>query len=78
MRQNLLSHAWKKKQLCIVPAANFFKPNYETGKPVRWQIWRAKDRPIGIARIWEWKADGSERKPLVSFSMLTIYAHSLS
>lgn len=27
--------AWRRKQFCIIPAANFFEPNYETGKPVR-------------------------------------------
>lgn len=27
--------AWKRKQFCIIPAANFFDSNYETGKPVR-------------------------------------------
>lgn len=27
--------AWKREQFCIIPAANFFEPNYETGNPVR-------------------------------------------
>lgn len=67
-------NAWKKKQFCIIPAANIFEPNYETGKSVRWRIWHVKDRPIGIAGIWEWKPNGPDGKPLISFSMLTINA----
>lgn len=67
-------NAWKKKQFCIIPAANIFEPCYETGKPIRWRIWHAKDRPFGIAGIWEFKPDGSDGKPLISCSMLTINA----
>ncbi len=67
-------NAWKKKQFCIIPAANFFEPCYETGKPIRWRIEHAKDRPIGIAGIWEWRPEGPDGSPLVSFSMLTINA----
>ena len=67
-------NAWKKKQFCIIPAESFCEPCYETGKSVWWEISHAKDRPIGIAGIWEWKADGPDGKPLHSFSMLTINA----
>jgi len=67
-------NAWKKKQFCIIPAANFFEPSYETGKPVRWRIEHAKARPIGIGGIWEWKANGPDGLPLLSFSMLTVNA----
>lgn len=67
-------NAWKKKQFCIIPADNFFEPSYEIGKPVRWRIEHANDRPIGIGGIWEWKANGPDGLPLLSFSMLTINA----
>ncbi len=67
-------NAWKKKQFCIIPAANIFEPCYETGKAIRWRIWHAKERPVGLAGIWEWRPDGSDGKPLISFSMLTINA----
>lgn len=62
--------AWRRKQLCIIPAANFFEPNYETGKPVRWRIERADGGPLSIAGIWEYRATDQ----LLSFSMLTINA----
>lgn len=62
--------AWKRKQFCIIPAANFFEPNYETGKPVRWRIERADGAPVAIAGIWEYRPVDQ----LLSFSMLTINA----
>ncbi|MFD2270887.1 SOS response-associated peptidase family protein [Undibacterium arcticum] len=52
----------------------FFEPCYETGKAVRWRIEQAQGRPLGIGGIWEWKADGPDGLPLLSFSMLTINA----
>lgn len=63
-------NAWKRKQFCIIPAANFFEPNYETGKPVRWRIERADGGPVAIAGIWEYRPADL----LLSFSMLTINA----
>jgi len=63
-------NAWKRKQFCIIPAANFFEPNYETGKPVRWRIERADGAPVAIAGIWEYRPADQ----LLSFSMLTINA----
>lgn len=62
--------SWKHKQCCIIPAANFFEPNYETGKPVRWRIERADGGPVAIAGIWEYRPADQ----LLSFSMLTINA----
>lgn len=67
-------NAWKRNQFCVIPADNFYEPCYETGKPVRWRIAAADQRPLGIAGIWEWKAAGADGLPLLSFSMLTINA----
>lgn len=67
-------NAWKRNQFCIVPAENFFEPSYESGKPVRWRIEHADQRPLSIAGIWEWRPAGPDGLPLLSFSMLTINA----
>ena len=67
-------NAWKRNQFCIVPAENFYEPNYESGKPVRWRIAHVDRRPLSIAGIWEWKANGPDDLPVLSFSMLTINA----
>lgn len=62
--------AWKRKQFCIISAANFFEPNYDTGKPVRWRIERTDGGPVAIAGIWEYRPADQ----LLSFSMPTINA----
>lgn len=67
-------NAWKRNQFCIIPAKGIFEQNYESGKPVRWRIERADSRPLAIAGIWEWKSNGPEDLPVLSFSMLTINA----
>ncbi|MFS0755873.1 MULTISPECIES: SOS response-associated peptidase [Noviherbaspirillum] len=67
-------NAYKKRQFCIIPVHSFFEPNYETGKAVRWEISQAERDPLGLAGIWEYRADGPHGLPLLSFSMLTINA----
>ena len=68
-------HAYARRQFCIIPAASFFEPNYESGKAVRWKLSQVNDAPMGLAGIWEWRPNGGpDDRPLVSFSMLTINA----
>lgn len=67
-------NAWKRNQFCIIPAENFYEPSYESGRPVRWRIAHVDQRPLSIAGIWEWKANGPDNLPVLSFSMLTINA----
>lgn len=65
--------AWKRGQLCIIPADAIFEPNYESGKAVRWRIERGDGKPMGIAGIWgrRLKDDGL---PSWSMGILTINA----
>jgi putative SOS response-associated peptidase YedK len=67
-------NAYRKRQFCIIAAASFYEPNYETGKPVRWEITHANREPLAIAGIWEYRAAGPNGLPLLSFSMLTVNA----
>jgi len=71
-------NAWKRHQFCIIPADNFYEPCYEADpegkKSIRWKIWPVDERPLGIAGIWEWRANGPDGAPLVSCSMLTVNA----
>jgi putative SOS response-associated peptidase YedK len=67
-------NAFKRRQFCIIPAESIFEPSYETGKPVRWEIANADGSPLGVAGIWEYKPEGPNGLPLVSFSMLTVNA----
>lgn len=66
-------HAWRQRQLCIIPADAIYEPCYETGKAVRWRIERADGQPFGIAGIWERNLRG-DGLPSWSMSMLTINA----
>ena len=65
--------AWRRGQLCIIPASAIYEPCYESGKAVRWRIERADGKPMGIAGIWE-RGIKAEGFPAWSMSMLTINA----
>jgi putative SOS response-associated peptidase YedK len=67
------SGAWNRQQLCLIPVLNFYEPNYETGKPVRWRIGLASAEPMAIAGLWRaWnEPDGTQA---FSFTMLTVNA----
>ena len=66
--------AWRKRQFCLVLADNFYEPNYETGKAVRWCIQTQEPNPFGIAGIWDKWTDPATGELVVSFSMLTVNA----
>ena len=65
--------AWRRGQLCIIPAKEIYEPCYESGKAVRWRIGRADGKPIGVAGIWAHRDEPGEL-PQWSMSMLTINA----
>tara|TARA_R110001583_G_scaffold191912_1_gene357789 strand:- start:8905 stop:9567 length:663 start_codon:yes stop_codon:yes gene_type:complete len=65
--------AWRRGQLCIVPASEIYEPCYESGKAVRWCIARADGKPMGIAGIWS-RREEADGLPTWSMSMLTINA----
>lgn len=67
------SGAWRRLQLCLIPCASFYEPNYETGAPVRWRIGLATRQPFAIAGLWRaWEdLDGVS----LSFTMLTVNAN---
>ena len=65
--------AWRHGRRCIIPAEAIYEPNYESGKAVRWRIFRKDERPMGIAGLWGfWR--GPDGRELLSFTMLTINA----
>ena len=66
-------HREQRGKLCIIPAEVLFEPCYETGKSVRWAIRRADGKPMGIAGLWERKADEAGELHW-SMTMLTINA----
>ena len=65
---------WSRGQRCIIPAAVFFEPNWETGKHIRWQFERADGAPWGLAGLWNTWTDLHTGEIHESFTMLTINA----
>ncbi len=66
--------AWRQRQFGLVLCDDFYEPNYESGRAVRWKIERADHEPFAIACLWDrWKEPESGQL-VVSFSMLTVNA----
>jgi len=64
------SAAWRKGQLCLVPATDVYEPNYEAGpKSTRYRIWLPGEPAFGIAGLWRDWPDGT-----YSFTLLTVNA----
>jgi len=65
--------AWGAGQRCIIPVESVFEQNYETGKAVRWRIYRQGDVPFGIAGLYRrWKDPDPKGGFLFTFTMLTV------
>lgn len=66
--------AWARGQRCIIPAAVFFEPNWETLRNVWWGFRRADGQPWGLAGIWETWTHPETGELVESYSMLTTNA----
>lgn len=65
---------WARGQRCIIPAAVFFEPNWETGKHVRWSFERTDGDPWGLAGLWNTWVDKATGEVHESYTMLTLNA----
>jgi putative SOS response-associated peptidase YedK len=65
---------WKRGQRCIIPAASFMEPNWETGKNQWWQFRRADGTPWGLAGLWNVWTDKATGEVHESYTMLTLNA----
>jgi putative SOS response-associated peptidase YedK len=65
---------WARGQRCIIPAAAFFEPCWETGRHVPWRFTRADDEPWGLAGLWNAWTDPATGEIIESYTMLTINA----
>jgi putative SOS response-associated peptidase YedK len=65
---------WARGQRCIIPAASFCEPCWETGKSVMCTFRRADCAPWGLAGLWNTWTDKATGEVVESFSMLTINA----
>ncbi len=65
---------WKRGQRCIIPAASFDEPNWETGKNIWWRFARADGMPWGVAGLWNTWTDRASGEVVESYTMLTVNA----
>jgi putative SOS response-associated peptidase YedK len=65
---------WKRGQRCIIPAASFDEPNWESGKNQWWTFRRADGDPWGLAGLWNVWVDKATGEAHESYTMLTINA----
>lgn len=65
---------WSRGQRCIIPAADFDEPNWESGKNVWWRFREADGAPWGLAGLWNVWTDKATGEQHESYTMLTLNA----
>lgn len=65
------SGAWRASQRCLIPAAWYQEPNWESGKNIWWQLRRADGLPWMLAGLWSEWTDPATGEVLPNFTMLT-------
>ncbi len=65
---------WARGQRCIIPAALFIEPNWESGKHVPWRFRRSDGTPWGLAGLWSRWTDPATGEIVESYTMLTLNA----
>lgn len=65
---------WRKRQFAIALLDDFFEPNWETGKAVKWRIRRSDGEPMGVASLWDQWVEPGTGEVVETFSMLTVNA----
>lgn len=63
--------SWRRGQRCVIPAALFWEPCYESGKNEWWRFARADGESFALAGIWNAWTDRSSGEIFESFTMLT-------
>ena len=63
--------AWAAGQRCLIPAAWFREPNWQTGKNIWWQLKRADGEPWMLAGLWSEWCDPKTGEIVPNFTMLT-------
>ncbi|SDX11679.1 Putative SOS response-associated peptidase YedK [Variovorax sp. YR634] len=66
--------AWTRGKRCIIPAASYDEPNWESGKNVWWRFRRADGAPWGLAGLWDTWTDLKTGEVWHHYTMLTMNA----
>jgi putative SOS response-associated peptidase YedK len=64
--------AWRQGQRCLIPAAWYQEPNWETGKNIWWRMRRQDAEPWALAGIWSEWTDPASGEIVPSYTMITI------
>jgi putative SOS response-associated peptidase YedK len=65
---------WARGQRCIIPAAWFDEPCWETGRNVWWRFRRADGQAWALAGLWNTWVDPTSGEIVESYTMLTLNA----
>jgi putative SOS response-associated peptidase YedK len=66
--------SWQSGKRCLIPAWEFFEPNWESGKNEWWGFRRADDKPWALAGLWNTWTDKATGEIVESYTMLTMNA----
>jgi putative SOS response-associated peptidase YedK len=66
--------AWASDRRCIIPAAAFDEPCWETKKAVWWEFARADGKPWGVAGLWNDWTDPTTGEVVPNYTMVTVNA----
>jgi putative SOS response-associated peptidase YedK len=63
--------AWRAGQRCLIPAAWYAEPNWETGRNLWWRLRRADGLPWFLAGLWSEWTDPATGELVPNFTMIT-------
>jgi putative SOS response-associated peptidase YedK len=63
--------AWRNGQRCLIPAAWYAEPNWETGRNIWWHLRRADGQPWMLAGLWSEWVDPQTGEVVPNFTMIT-------
>lgn len=64
--------AWAAGQRCLIPAAWYQEPNWETGRNIWWRLRRADGAPWALAGVWADWTDPATGEIVPTYSLLTV------
>lgn len=64
-------HAWRAGQRCLIPAAWYAEPNWQTGKNIWWHLRRADGRPWWLAGLWDAWTNPETGEIIPNYTMIT-------
>lgn len=63
--------AWRAGRRCLIPAAWYQEPNWESGKNIWWRMRRADGLPWALAGLWSEWTDPETGELLPNYTMIT-------